>query len=76
MAVIACPHCSKSLVAPAELAGRKAKCGKCGKSFMIEFLTEPISFPTFQLPKDPEDSDPAESSVTDLEIDMDRGRTG
>jgi transposase-like protein len=38
-----CPHCSTRHDVPAELAGRRAKCYRCRKSFSIAF--EPESEP-------------------------------
>jgi hypothetical protein len=32
---VACPSCAKSLSAPDDTAGRKAKCPKCGSSFVV-----------------------------------------
>jgi DNA-directed RNA polymerase subunit M/transcription elongation factor TFIIS len=36
MLSISCPQCSSKMKAPDELAGKKAKCGKCGFTFVIE----------------------------------------
>jgi hypothetical protein len=37
MPKIECPHCAARHDAPAEFAGRKARCNKCGKPFGIHF---------------------------------------
>lgn len=76
MPAIACPNCSKRFIAPENTAGRKAKCTRCGRPFVIEFLTEPISFPTFELPRKSEVDSDVDSSSTDCEIstDLDKRR--
>jgi hypothetical protein len=37
MPKVECPHCSAKIDAPAECAGRKANCAKCGNSFVVNF---------------------------------------
>ena len=32
---IACPDCGKKLKVKAELAGKKVKCGQCGKAVLV-----------------------------------------
>lgn len=39
--MVACSHCSQKLKAPAEAAGKKAKCPSCGKTFVIAFPADP-----------------------------------
>jgi len=37
MPTIECPKCTASLKAPAKYKGRKVKCKKCGKTFVLRF---------------------------------------
>jgi hypothetical protein len=37
MPTVECPKCAASLKAPAKYKGRKVKCKKCGKSFVLRF---------------------------------------
>jgi transcription elongation factor Elf1 len=37
MPTVECPKCTASLQAPSKYKGRKVKCKKCGKSFVLRF---------------------------------------
>ena len=37
MPTFECPYCEAKLNAPAEYKGRRVKCSKCGKSFVLRF---------------------------------------
>jgi hypothetical protein len=45
MPTVECPKCAASLNAPAKYKGRKVKCKKCGKSFVLRFdvVRKPIT---------------------------------
>lgn len=46
---LACPHCASPLRVPAELAGKKVKCKKCGEAFPVPVPVKPLP-PEFAKP--------------------------
>jgi hypothetical protein len=55
-----CPQCANQMRAPDHFAGKKAKCGKCGHSFLVPTSDEPIEFASIDEPVFvPETGDPS-----------------